>query len=57
MAPRALSIMAGRTIGLSREHHDFNLNSPSRIQNSGIPMPHLLAGALGAMTSQVRLYL
>ena len=41
-----------------REHGDFDSNSPSRMQNGGIPMPHLFGwGALGVMTSHVRLYL
>ena len=42
----ALSVMAGRTVGLSHEYRLFDPNSPSRLQN-GISMPYLLAGSIG----------
>ena len=40
-------VMSGWTIGLSWEHRLFDPNSPSRMQNGGIPMPYLLAGSIG----------
>ena len=48
LSQRALSVIAGRTIGLSREHRLFNPNSPSRMQNDATPMSHLLAGDIGS---------
>ena len=45
---RALSVMVGRTIGLSREHRLFHPNSPSRMQNDGIPMSYHWAGSIGS---------
>ena len=41
-------VMSGQTIGLSREHHLFDPNSLSQMQNGGIPIPYLLAGSIGS---------
>ena len=45
---RVLSVMAGRTVRLSREYCLFYPNSLSQMQNDATPMPHLLGGSIGS---------